>query len=384
MIQIPFQTGYSIYDITINPLGAHTSFVFTAGASGLEKPAFGFSGVDGKLYDDLGVFFGSYSNSPIQIKTKYIGQNGSPSATITFYNGQIITNRQRAAFSDVARSRSETMVTYYDFSASDGSTAEVKIWGRDKDFGGGEVYYVTHGSTNDGQIANFLSDNFQSANLSLTTGTGMLGTGITGDAPLCVVIGSDISASDYSDSFSYSNVVTPILILPASVAGHDSMGLLTGDAYSIAYCGITGVTSYWDIKIPRRANLVFKKRYPKLHFETGRTFADFLLNDVSAVDAFRTPISVGTTGYEYGRHELRYMEDGVVSQASLTALFSFTGDEDCLSGKTSGKRVVLNLPSNSFSSMSDDAKHIVLNSLAWLLDTSVESDFKDDVDPTGV
>lgn len=42
MIQIPFQTGYSIYDITINPLGAHTSFVFTAGASGLEKPAFGF------------------------------------------------------------------------------------------------------------------------------------------------------------------------------------------------------------------------------------------------------------------------------------------------------------------------------------------------------
>lgn len=371
MIQIPFQTGYSIYDITVNPIGAHSSFVFTAGASGLDNPAFAFSGVEGKLYDDLGVFFGSYSNAPVQIKTKYIGQNGSPSATITFYNGQIFTNRQRPAFSDVGRARSETMVTYYDFSASDGSTAEVKVWGRDKDFSGGEIYYVTHGSANDGLIAGFLTDNFQAANLSLVTGTGMLGTGITGDSPLCVVLGSDIVASDYSDSFSYSNVASPILVLVPEVAGHDAMGLLTGSNANISYSALTGVTSYWDIKTPRRANLVFKKRYPTLHPDTGRTFADLLVNDASATDLYRTPISVGTTGLEYGRHELRYMNAGAISEISLTALFSFTGDEDCLSGKTEGKRVVLNLPSNDYTGMSDDAKHVVLNSLAWLLDTSV-------------
>lgn len=348
-MNIPYQTGRSLYQIKLFPVGAHEDFFFEAGAHGFDKPAFGFSGVNGKLYDDLGLFFGSYSNKEIDIDVSYIGQNGSPCATITRCNGQIFTNRQRNSAATY-RLRSEAPISRLEISG--GADFSCTTYGESRDFEGATVYYSTTGSENDALISDFLAANLSGVNAVIETGT-FTGIEITGLAsPLCIILGTDIKTSDFYDSFGYSNIATPILVMDCEVAGHTGLGLITGGPAneSFSYGKTIDQDSHYSQVEPRIFKNVPARFYP-LDDAVYNWSAGF------EIAIYGRP----TSGLERGRYEI------VTDFAEEPLVISFTGGESCLSGIAADKRVLLNIGEFQYTGLHDDGKSIILNCLAWLL-----------------
>lgn len=369
-MNIPYQTGRSLYQIKLFPVGAHEDFFFEAGAYGFDKPAFGFSGVNGKLYDDLGLFFGSYSNKEIDIDVSYIGQNGSPCATITRCNGQIFTNRQRNDSATV-RLRSESPITVFNSSSADSISYEVKTFGVKKDFDEGVVYYMTTDSANDDLFINFFSGNVAGANLSIrkyVVENGSEITGISGAA--AIIVGATMNGSNCYGSSSVFNVETPLLFISPSAAAEWAAGLINPlfpSPMSISYKVVSGISSDYSHRDVPVGNLAFAGRYPKLYPFTGVPYNNSTTRTTTVMTIDPTP--------PLGRHELLYVNSSL-NKYLTPALITFTGGEDFSLGVTAEKRAVVNV-GLEYSGLSDDGKHILLNSLAWLLDTGVSEDYQD-------
>ncbi len=370
-MNIPYQTGRSLYQIKLFPVGPHRDFFFEAGAYGFDKPAFGFSGIDGKLYDDLGLFFGSYSNKEIDIDVSYIGQNGSPCATITRHNGQIFTNRQRNDSASV-RLRSESPITVFDSSSADSISYEVKTFGVKKDFDDGIVYYMTEGSANDDLFIEFFSGNLAGANLTVRKFEVSSGGDVTGiSGAVAIIVGADMGLSNCANTYSEFNVNVPILFLDASAALDAAAGLLptlSYDPITVSYKTVSGISSSYSNRDTPAGTLAFTGRYPNLYPFSGIPYNNSTTRsrDVYGIDS--SP--------PYGRNELIYVNT-TPSITSTPAIITFTGGEDCYLGVTEAKRAVINFGEVEFSDLSDDGKHIILNAFAWLMDTGLSYDYQD-------
>ena len=369
-MNIPYQTGRSLYQIKLFPVGAHKDFFFEAGAYGFDKPAFGFSGINGKLYDDLGLFFGSYSNKEIDIDVSYIGQNGSPCATITRCNGQIFTNRQRNDNASI-RLRSESPITVFNSSASDSISYEVKTFGAKKDFDGSLVYYMTTDSANDDLFIDFFSGNMAGANLSIrkyVVENGSEITGISGAA--AIIIGATMNGANCYGSSSVFNVDTPLLFISPSAATEWAAGLINplfSSPTSVSYKVVSGISSDYSHRDTPVGNLAFAGRYPRLYPFAGVPYNNSTTRTATVMTIDPIP--------PIGRHELLYVNSSI-NKYLTPALITFTGGEDSSLGVTAEKRAVVNV-GLEYSGLSDDGKHILLNSLAWLLDTRVSEDYQD-------